>query len=226
LQFLIAYQSRVLTPRSGAGSISGDPQGIENDGCDAGASGCDSGHNSTPLNLPVVANFTIIGRGDAGTISSSGDIGMVLRRGTGGHYVNGVLGRWARAGISVRDAATQTRVTDGDLTINNILVSEAPVIYQTGQQAGVDAAANDLILSAATTASLFVAAPGASPTSADGLDWTPAAGSAAATGGLTTFTGQLQTRAGTAVVGTSYRGAADPAAATKWWAGWTEYAIN
>lgn len=225
LQFLIGYQSRVLIPRSGAGTVSTDPQGIENDGC-AGA-GCDLGHNSTPLTIPVVANFTLIGRGDAATISSGGDVGMVLRRGTGGHYVNGVLGRWARAAISVRDAASQTRITDGDMTIQNILISEAAgPIFQAAQQVGVDTTANNLIRTAATTASLFVAAPAASPAGAANLDWTPATGSAAATGGLTTFTGQLQTRAGTFVTGTAYRGAADPAATTKWWEGWTNYAAN
>jgi hypothetical protein len=225
LQFLIGYQSRVLIPRSGAGMVATDPQGIENDGC-SGA-GCDLGHDSAPLTIPVVANFTLIGRGDAATISSGGDVGMVLRRGTGGHYVNGVLGRWARAAISVRDAASQTRITNGDMTIRNILISEAAgPIFQTAQQVGVDTTANNLIRTAATTASLFVAAPAASPTSVAGLDWTPSTGSALATGGLTTFTGQLQTRAGTFATGTAYRGAADPAAATKWWEGWTNYAAN
>lgn len=225
LQYLIGYQSRVLIPRSGAGTVATDPQGIENDGCNG--AGCDLGHNSTPLTIPVVANFTLIGRGDAATISSGGDVGMVLRRGTGGHYVNGVLGRWARAAISVRDAASQTRITDGDMTIQNILISEAAgPIFQAAQQVGVDTTANNLIRTAATTASLFVAAPAASPAGVANLDWTPSTGSAVATGGLTTFAGQLQTRAGTFVTGTAYRGAADPAAATKWWEGWTIYAAN
>jgi hypothetical protein len=53
LQYLIAYQTKVLTPRAGAGSVSTDPEGIENDGCNG--TGCDLGHNSTPLTLPVVA---------------------------------------------------------------------------------------------------------------------------------------------------------------------------
>jgi hypothetical protein len=223
LQYLIAYQSRVLIPRSGAGSIAPDPQGIENDGCNG--TGCDNGHNSTPLTNPVVANFTLIGRGDAATISSGGDVGMVLRRGTAGHYVNGVVSRWARAGMSVRDAATQTRIADGDLTIRNIMFSDAPAIYQTGQQAGVDVAANELIMNGATTASLFMAAP-ATATTTSQLDWTPSAASEIRTGGLTTFTGQIQTRAGTFVTPTAYRGAADPAAATGWWVGWTNYAVN
>lgn len=222
LQFVIALQTKVLTPRAGAGTVSGDPQGIENDGCFG--TGCDLGLNSTPLNSPVVANFTLIGRGDPTTISSGGDVGMVLRRGTGGHYVNGVLGRWPRAGISIRDAATQQRITDGDLTLGNITVSEAPAVYQAGQQAGVDAATFNLNLVTNTTASLFASVP-TTPANAGQIDWTPAPGASIRTNGMTTFTGKLQTRAEAVVTATTYRGAADPNGA-KWWDGWTYYAQN
>lgn len=226
VQYVIAYQSKVLIPRSGAGSVSGDPQGFENDGCGSGTSGgCEQGHNSLPLNIPVVANFTVIGRGDAATQSSSGDVGMVLRRGTGGHYVNGVLGRWTRGGVSLRDPATATRIADGDLTLNNITVSEAPVFFQLGQSGGTfDLTANNLDLTTATTASLFASVPTA-PTSTAQIDWTPSPNASIRTNGMATFSGKLQQRAGTFVTGTSYRGAADPNGA-KWWAGWTNYAQN
>jgi hypothetical protein len=224
LQFLIAYQDTVLVPRPGAGTVATDPQGIENDGCNG--AGCDLGFLSTPFTAPVVANFTLVGRGNAATLSSAGDIGMVLRRGTGGHYVNGVLSRWARSAISVRDADTQARINDGSLTIKNNLISDAAVLYETGsgRQAGVDAAANALVTSQASTASLFAALP-AAVTNVTQLDWTPAAASTIATGGLTTFTGTLQTRAGTFITPTAYRGAADPNGA-KWWQGWTSYSKN
>jgi hypothetical protein len=220
LQNLIALQTKVLTPRAGAGTVSGDPQGIENDGCSG--TGCDLGQNSTPFTIPVVANFTLIGRGDPNTLSSGGDVGMVIRRGAGGHYVNGVLGRWPRGGISIRDAATQQRITDGDLSLNSITVSEAPAVYQAGQQAGVDATTFNLTLVANTTASLFASVP-TTPTSAAQIDWTPSPTASIRTNGLAAFTGQLQARAGTFVTPTAYRGAADPNGA-KWWAGWTYYA--
>jgi hypothetical protein len=224
LQYLIGYQTKVLTPRAGAGGVSSDPQGIENDGCDAAAAGCDQGHASTPRNVPVVANFTLIGRGDAATMSTGGDIGMVIRRGTGGYYVNGVLGRWPRAGISVRDAATQTMITNGDLMLSNIFVSEAPVIYQSGQQTGADTTANALRMLPATTASLFASVPTA-PTSAAQIDWTPSSTAVIRTGGIAAFSGKLQTAAGTFVSGTSFLGAVDPTG-PKWWVGWTNYAVN
>ena len=222
LQYLIAYQTKVLTPRSGAGSVSSDPMGIENDGCNG--TGCDNGHNSTPLTLPVVANFTLIGRGDAATQSTGGDIGMTLRRGAGGHYVNGVIGRFPRAAISVRDAGTQTRVTENNLTINNILASETGAMYQAGQQAGVDTIANNIRSTTTTTASLFASVP-TTPASEIQIDWMPAPAAAIRSGGLSTFTGNLVSRAGTFVTATAYLGAADPNGA-KWWQGWTYYAQN
>ncbi len=64
LQYLIAMQSTQLTPRTGSGSLSIDPEGIENDGCNG--SGCDLALNSTPLTIPVIANFTLVGTGGCG----------------------------------------------------------------------------------------------------------------------------------------------------------------
>jgi len=225
LQYLIAYQTQVLQPRQGAGSVASDPQGIENDGCGSNTSaGCTNGYNSTPLNIPVVANFTLIGRNVLG--AGSGEVGMVLRRGTGGHYVNGVIGRMARAAISLRDAQTAQRIADGDLTLNNILITESPVIYQTGQTGGtIDTTAANIVRSANTTASVFTALPATTPANASQIDWTPAANSPAATGGLNAFTGKLLTAAGNFVTPTAYRGAAAPGG-EKWWQNWTNFASN
>ncbi|MEP7382257.1 MAG: fibronectin type III domain-containing protein, partial [Gemmatimonadota bacterium] len=77
LQYLISYQSTVLTPRSGAGSVSSDPQGIENDGCNG--TGCTNGFNQAPFTTPVVANFSMVGTGDLSTSGTSGGVGMMLR---------------------------------------------------------------------------------------------------------------------------------------------------
>lgn len=234
LQYLISMQSTVLTPRTGAGSASSDPQGIENDGC--AGSGCDLAFNSTPLTLPVVANFTLIGTGNTATSGSSGGTGMVLRRGTGGYYVNGVVARFPRGAIGMRDAETFQRagsaatpdLATSDLAVRNVLAAETnSIMFETGSgRNAFDLAGNSITASAATAASLFTAlhATGADPSIA-GLDWTPAAGSAIATGGLATFTGKLATKAGTFVTGTSYLGAAAPGG-TKWWSGWTVYTRN
>ena len=226
MQHLIAYQTRVLIPRPGAGTVSNDPQGIENDGC-AGAN-CTNGQNSTPLNIPLVANFTLVGTGPGVVDATSGGIGMMLRRGTGGFYVNGVIARWPRAAISLRDNATNDRIAAGDLELKNLLLAEVGPTFQASSgsnvQFTVDEVANAIETSASTAAELFTAfAP--QPTSAAQLDWTPGGASPAATGGLAAFSGAMATKAGSAVAGTAYRGAADPAG-PKWWQNWTVYADN
>jgi hypothetical protein len=222
VQFAIAYQSRLLIPRPGAGFTSVDPQGIENDGCNG--SGCDLAFNTTPFTVPVIANFTIVGTGP-GVVPSGGGYGAILRRGTGGHYINGIWARWPNAAIGYRDADSKARETAGLLSIKNSLIVETPLALQAGQQV-YDVAANAVTLDAVTpTASLFVKFP-TSPNSAADFDWSLSANSPARTGGLTTFTGDLLTRAGTFVTPTAYRGAADPNATTKWWEGWTYYARN
>jgi hypothetical protein len=237
LQFLIALQTTQITPRTGSGSLATDPEGIENDGCNG--SGCDLGFDSAPFTVPVIANFTLIGTGDAATSGSSGGLGMMLRRGTGGYYVNGVVARYPRGGVSLRDAATYTRaggtgvtdLTTADLAIKNVVFTENGSVFQgangTNVQNSLDMGGNALVASATTTATLFTTFPAtvSASTTASAFDWTPAASSPLATGGLAAFTGKLATAAGTIITGTSYVGAAQPGGA-KWWQGWTVYARN
>ncbi len=236
LQFLIGFQSEVLTPRTGAGSVASDPVGIENDGCPSTAAGCTLGHNTTPFTIPVVANFTLVGTGNTATSGASGGYGMVLRRGTGGYYVNGIVARWPRAAIAVRDAETYLRagstptpdLNTADLAVRNTLMAENAADFQSGQQPAFDLAGNSLRSQpTTTTASLFTAFPTtlSGTTTAASFDWTPTGTSPAGSGGLTTFTGKLATKAGTVVTGTAYVGAANPAG-PKWWQGWTVYARN
>jgi hypothetical protein len=225
LQFLIGFQSRITPPRPGAGNVSVDPQGIENDGCNG--SGCDLAFNTAPFTDPVIANFTLVGTGP-GVVPPNGGYGAILRRGTGGHYINGIWARWSNAAIGYRDADTKARETAGLLSIRNNLIVETTLALQAGQQV-YDLAGNaDIVDAATTTTSLFTKLPAtsaASPASAADFDWSLSATSPARLGGLTTFTGDLLTRAGTFITGTAYRGAADPAG-SKWWEGWTSYTRN
>lgn len=235
LQYLIAFQSDVLTPRTGAGSASTDPSGIENDGCPSNSAGCTQGHNTQPYTSPIVANFTLVGTGSTATSGSSGGYGIVLRRGTAGHYVNGIVARWPRAAVSVRDIETYQRagsvatpdLTTADLAIRNLLLVENAADFQTGQQPPFDLTGNALRSNTTGATALFTALPtttSATTTAAD-FDWTPSAASLAASGGLTTFAGKLATKAGTVVAATAFVGAANPAG-PKWWSGWTAYAKN
>ena len=231
LQYLIAMQTRIIPPRSAAGSPSSDPQGIENDGCNG--AGCDLGQNSTPLTIPILANFTLIGVGTSNgvTLPAAGGRGAMLRRGTGGYYVNGIIARWPSAAISFRDTTTFIRQTEGNFVLSNILFAENGALFDpqvagsTTKQFAADTTANKLSIVAGTASALFTSVPAAQPTAGATFDWAPPTAGAAATGGLATFTGALLTKAGTFIAGTAYRGAADPAG-TKWWNGWTTYAIN
>ena len=222
LQYVIAYQSKVLVPRTGAGNVSSDPQGIENDGC-AGAN-CLNGQLSEPFTAPLVANFTLIGTGPGVVDATSGGYGVVLRRGTAGYYVNGVVTRWPRAALSLRDgASTGARITDGSLVVRNVLTTDNPALFQAGQLT-VDANTNNLEVAVSAAGALFSLLPN-DPSTTSQFDWSLSLTSPARTGGLAAFTGALATRAGTVVAATPWRGAANPDG-TKWWAGWTIYADN
>ncbi|CAN5851987.1 hypothetical protein BH23GEM5_BH23GEM5_15220 [soil metagenome] len=227
-QFLIAYQSTQLQNAPGAGNTSSDPQGFENDGC-AGAN-CNSGQTSQPYTIPMFANFSVIGPGPGVYTAPGGGRGMVLRRGTGGHYVNGIVARWPSAAIAIRDAATQSRIEAGDFTLRNILVAENGTMFEpdvassSTRHFALDATVNQIVAHSGTATSLFTGLPSqpAVPTTAT-LDWALAANSPARTGGTGPFTGALAAKAGNFVTGTSYRGAADPNG-QRWWTGWTSYA--
>jgi hypothetical protein len=246
LQYLISFNSKVLDQRAGAvGTPSTDPQGIENDGCASGCSNAGDAFNSTPGTLPVVANFTLVGTGSNATSGASGGIGMMLRRGVGGYYVNGIVARFSRAGISVRDAATYAKagsttipnLATATFAVKNVLLVETPNVFDPSGSAiasPFDLAGNGLVSSPATTAaSLFTTFPATAPdltTTAAAFDWTPSATSAATTGGMGSFSGNLATAAiaplgsgNGSVAGTTFVGAAQPGG-VKWWAGWTVYA--
>jgi hypothetical protein len=222
-QFLIGFQSARINPAAGAGVLATDPEGFEADGCNG--AGCALGFATQPFSVPVFANFTLIGPGTGTTITSSGDIGMVLRRGTGGYLTNGIVARWQRQGLSVRDPETDALMTADSLQLSNILLAENAINYD--EDAGTNfgkaaafAAANHVV-SPGTAASLFTSLTPAS------LDWTPAAGSAAASGAGTVLIPAEFTIGffGTTMPNTGYFGAADPAG-PKWWQGWTSYATN
>ena len=216
-----------IQPAAGAGGLSSDPQGFEGDGCtERRGCGCDNGNQQEPFSNPVFANFTLVGPGTGTAITAGGDNGMVLRRGTGGFFTNGVVARWQRQGISVRDAFTNTQLTTNDLlNVVNLLFAENAVNYDpdAGTNFGKAAAfaAENHVASGATAASLFNSITPAT------FDWTPAAGSPVATVGTPIAIPAGYTPAyfgGTLTVGTHF-GAAAPAG-PKWWEGWTTYAQN
>ncbi len=222
-QFLIAFQSARLDPAPGAGVLSTDPQGFEGDGCNG--TGCDLGFASEPFSVPVFANFTLVGPGTVTTPTSSGDVGMVLRRGTGGYLTNGIVARFQSQGLSVRDAETDGLMTDDSLNISNLLLAENGANYDEdgGDNFGVAGAfaTSNHVEQAGAAATLFTSLTPAS------LDWTPPGGSAATSGAGTVVIPSEYTGGffGGDLVNTTYFGAADPGG-DKWWEGWTRYATE
>jgi hypothetical protein len=221
-QFLIGFQSTRVDPLPGSGILATDPEGFEGDGC--ASDGCDAGFASDPFSIPVFANFTLVGSGTA-TTPTEGDIGMVLRRGTGGYLTNGIVARWQSQGLSVRDTATNDLRTADSLNVVNLLLAENAANYDAddGDDFGtVGSFAGDNHIESAETATGLIT----SLTTA-ALDWTPLAGSDAESGAgvvviPTEYTGSFF---GGTLENTTYFGAGEPAG-EKWWEGWTRYATE
>ena len=230
-QFLIALQTYKPTPLAGAGFPSQDPRGFEGDGCENDKPGCPD-YTTQPYSMPVFANFTLVGTGAGVFVGVKDANAAVIRRGSGGTIVNGIIARWQGIGLDVRDAQTNTLRGLDSLIVTGVLFTENgggnfdPVGTNFGQATNFPGNEDGTM----STTGLFVNLPaaGTDPTGAT-LDWSLSTGSAARTGGLTVLTPTMSARVqsffGGAISGTSYRGAADPAG-TKWWAGWTNYARN
>lgn len=231
-QFLIALQTSVITPRLGTGTVSIDPRGFEGDGCDNTVPGCTFAN--TPYSMPVWANFTVIGPG-TGVFTPTDGNGAVLRRGTGGHLVNGIIARWPGVGVSIRDAETGALMDADSLTIRGLVLAdnganfEATAAQRFGDRLQANATAWKI-----TTGSVATLFPGALPTrttdpvTTANLNLQPAASSALATAGINSFTGlKVANRTGSylggSITATAYVGAVDPAAATRWYEGWTRW---
>lgn len=235
-QFLIAYQSRrlALVP---PGIQASDPQGFEGDGCEISASkpGCATYFNA-PLSMPVFANYTLIGTGSLVTgYPSGGGRGAVIRRGTGGTFLNGVIARWSTRGINMRNHHTDTLRMRDSLIVRNLVLAgngsnfdpvSATDTLNLGYQSKFVVTGSGIVEDGGSAASLFVKLPAdTNATTAASFDWTPAGASTIRQGGLSTFSGLIGTRAGSAVTPTSYMGAADPAG-NRWWEGWTTYVVR
>ena len=239
VQFAIGLQTTVIQPLPGTGSPSTDPQGFEVDGCNGagctappGGNAQSSGATTGLYTMNTFANFTLIGTGP-GVVPANQGIGAVLRRGTGGTYINGVFGRWPTRAITIRDSTSNNRLLVDSLTISNIYAVENGASTDPGPtDFGTQAAIGAFIDSAAagvTAASVLGAgfpAAGVIPTVAT-LNWQPGAGSPIAIGGLASFASKpkIAARAGSFITPTTYRGAVDPAGPA-WFAGWTVYYRN
>jgi len=226
-QYLIALQTSVIQPRSGTGIVSSDPRGFEGDGCENTKAGCV--YTNAPYSMPVWANFTIIGPG-AGVFTPIHGDGAIIRRGSGGSFVNGIIGRWPGNGVTIVDGESNALIAKDSLYFRNIILAEnvtnfEPAGTNFGNVLETNAAAWNI--STATLASIFSGAlpTGTTTVTTSNLNLTPTG--AAATGGLSTFTPILTARTtsffGSAMPGTAYMGAVEPGATAKWYEGWTVF---
>jgi len=231
IQFLIGLQTTVIPGLAAAGTTtSPDPRGFEGDGCDANNPGCSADFSNTPFSMPLFANFAVIGPGPGVFTVNDGD-GAVIRFGSGGTFVNGIIGRWPGVGISLRDfASEQLRQRDSVTFRNNILSDNGTNFEPAGTHYG--ALLNDTtyhFTQVTGVTGLFTALPaaGVEPTVAT-LDWSPTG--SAQTGGLSDFTntaiaGRTAGFFGGSLAGSSFQGP-DDSNAPKWWTGWTVYYRN
>ncbi|GMV08207.1 MAG: hypothetical protein AMXMBFR53_44820 [Gemmatimonadota bacterium] len=233
-QFLIALQTSVLTPRPGTGTVSSDPRGFEGDGCENDKAGCT--YANTPYTMPVFANFTVVGPG-TGVFSGTDGNAAVVRRGAGASFVNGILARWPGVGFSIRDAESGALLDADTLYIRNVILAENGSNFENQANGRFGYVVKDSAaawkVTESTLANLFDGTlPGkTTAVTATALGIKPKAGSAAVNGGLASFAGTpLAARVtnffGSNMPATAYVGAADPAAATQWWEGWTNWSRN
>lgn len=88
-------------PGAGDRGIEGDNRGLNN--------------TLTPTSNPLISNFTFLG-GDAG------DSGIVVRAGTEGRIINGVVVGWQDAGVDVDDQSSLDNISDGTLSFASLFL--------------------------------------------------------------------------------------------------------
>lgn len=87
---------------------------------DAGDRGIEGDNRSsnntlTPRSNPTVSNFTFVG-------GAAGDTGMVIRAGTAGKFLNGLITGFQDAGVDIDSAETAAEATAGNVTFDSMLV--------------------------------------------------------------------------------------------------------
>ena len=84
---------------------------------------------ATPFSDPTISNFTIVG-----SQAGSSDIGMLIREGTKGTFVNGIVsGGWDDGALDIDQSATFDNLQAGDITFGSLLLdANISVIEEAG----------------------------------------------------------------------------------------------
>jgi hypothetical protein len=233
-EYLIALQTSVIQPRPGTGTVSSDPRGFEGDGCEIDKAGCTFAN--TPYSVPVWANFTVVGPGP-GVFTPTDGNGAVVRRGSGGTFVNGIIARWPGVSFSIRDQESKDLLDKDSLYVRNVYfvdngsAFEAPAAGKFGYV--LSDSASQWHITTATAADVFTGAlpTGSTAVTESNINLALKGGAAAATAGLSSFTstpiaGRVTSYFGGTMPATAYVGALDPASSTPWFSGWTIFKRN
>jgi hypothetical protein len=233
-EYLIALQTSVIQPRPGTGTVSSDPRGFEGDGCEIDKAGCTFAN--TPYSVPVWANFTVVGPGP-GVFTPTDGNGAVVRRGSGGTFVNGIIARWPGVSFSIRDQESKDLLDKDSLYVRNVYfvdngsAFEAPAAGKFGYV--LSDSASQWHITTATAADVFTGAlpTGSTAVTESNINLALKGGATAATAGLSSFTstpiaGRVTSYFGGTMPATAYVGALDPASSTPWFSGWTIFKRN
>lgn len=131
-----------------------------------------SNNDIQPRSNPLISNFTLIG-------DPAEDLGMQIRVGTGGLFLNGIVTGWADGCLDIDDAATHALIQDGadvlangvndeDLQISSVYFSCATAFDDTGTDPGDITTAFSGIFTGAST--LSGPLPGANEDAVTALD--------------------------------------------------------
>ena len=101
------------------------------DAGDRGIEGDNRSSNNTllPRSNPTVSNFTFVG-------GAGGDTGMVIRAGSAGAFLNGLITLFQDAGVDLDTDETAAQATSGDLTFDSMLVVGNSENLETDDDAG------------------------------------------------------------------------------------------
>lgn len=101
------------------------------DAGDRGIEGDNRSSNNTllPRSNPTVSNFTFVG-------GAGGDTGMVIRAGTAGRFLNGLITGFQDAGVDIDSDETAAQATAGNMTLDSMMVVGNAENLETDDDAG------------------------------------------------------------------------------------------
>ena len=173
--------------------------------------GNEDDYNAEPYTDPVIYNVTLVGNGPGGDGGEKSDIGLLLRRGTGGRIYNAVVIGFGDQALDVDNSET----LDHGLELRNSVFAGNKAAFATDDD-GIDE--EDWFETEGWNNRLEDDAMLADPYDRDAPDFTPESGSPLLDNAATPPNDGFFTV-------TDFIGGADPDG-DRWWEGWTSFAIN